>query len=287
MRKFRITKSITNRESHVLKLYLQEIFKIPKITIEEEIQLAQKIKKGDRSALDKLVKANLSFVVSVAKRYQYKGLNLLDLINEGNLGLIKAAERFDETKGFKFISYAVWWIRQSITSSLDENSRVIHLPLNKVGNLNKVKKAFSLLEQSLCRNPTMEEIADFMDVSVEDIKNLSFLPKFLSTDSCQGDDEDGPTFLDSYKKEVFPNPEKIFDKPSFKFDLSRTLDTLSENESKVIFMYFGIDSSKMKLEEIGEVIGLTRERVRQIKESALGKLKKSQRNKLLQNYYFE
>jgi RNA polymerase primary sigma factor len=286
MRQLKITKSITNRESESLEKYLQEIGKVDLVTAEEEVNLAQKIKQGDQVALEKLVKANLRFVVSVAKQYQHNGLTLNDLINEGNVGLVKAAQKFDETKGFKFISYAVWWIRQSIMQALAEQSRLVRLPLNKVGSLSKINKAFSELEQKFEREPTAEELAECLELGVEEIKNtMSVSTRHVSVDA-PFDDGENSSLLDVLEnREVEKTDEKLNYTFSLKVETERTLATLTERERDVIKLFFGIGVPyAMTLEDIGEEFGLTRERVRQIKDNAINKLRSSQRNKALKAY---
>ena len=263
MRQLKITKSITNRESASLDKYLQEIGKEELITVEEEVELAQRIKKGDQEALEKLTKANLRFVVSVAKQYQNQGLSLPDLINEGNLGLIKAAEKFDETRGFKFISYAVWWIRQSILQALAEQSRIVRLPLNQVGSLNKINKAFARFEQEHERTPSPEELAT-VDAPFADGEDNSLLDVLVNPDS--------------------PNADRGLINESLSTEVDRALETLTERERDIIKYFFGIGTSEMTLEEIGEKFDLTRERVRQIKEKAIRRLRHSSRSKLLKSY---
>ena len=263
MRQLKITKSITNRESASLDKYLQEIGREDLITVEEEVELAQRIRKGDRVALEKLTRANLRFVVSVAKQYQNQGLSLPDLINEGNLGLIKAAEKFDETRGFKFISYAVWWIRQSILQALAEQSRIVRLPLNQVGSLNKISKAFSKFEQENERRPSPEELADELAPFVEGEDN-SLLDVLVNDDS--------------------PMADRSLVNESLAREIDRALSTLTDREKEIIQMFFGIGQQEMTLEEIGDKFGLTRERVRQIKEKAIRRLRQSNRSKLLKSY---
>ena len=273
MRQLKITKSITNRESASLDKYLQEIGKEELITVEEEVELAQRIKKGDQEALEKLTKANLRFVVSVAKQYQNQGLSLPDLINEGNLGLIKAAEKFDETRGFKFISYAVWWIRQSILQALAEQSRIVRLPLNQVGSLNKINKAFARFEQEHERTPSPEELASELELPKEKVTDtLRVAGRHVSVDAPFADGEDN-SLLD-----VLVNPD------SLSTEVDRALETLTERERDIIKYFFGIGCSEMTLEEIGEKFDLTRERVRQIKEKAIRRLRHSSRSKLLKSY---
>lgn len=286
MRQLKITKSITNRESESLEKYLQEIGKVDLVTAEEEVTLAQKIKQGDQMALEKLVKANLRFVVSVAKQYQHNGLTLNDLINEGNVGLVKAAQKFDETKGFKFISYAVWWIRQSIMQALAEQSRLVRLPLNKVGSLSKINKAFSELEQHFEREPTADELAECLDIGVEEIKNtMSVSSRHVSVDA-PFDDGENSSLLDVLEnREIERTDEKLDYTFSLKVETERTLATLTERERDVIKLFFGIGVPyAMTLEDIGEEFGLTRERVRQIKDNAINKLRSSARNKSLKAY---
>ncbi|HNV98935.1 MAG TPA: sigma-70 family RNA polymerase sigma factor [Chitinophagales bacterium] len=286
MRQLKITKSITNRESESLEKYLQEIGKVDLVTAEEEVTLAQRIKQGDQAALEKLVKANLRFVVSVAKQYQHNGLSLNDLINEGNVGLVKAAQKFDETKGFKFISYAVWWIRQSIMQALAEQSRLVRLPLNKVGSLSKINRAFSELEQKFEREPTPEELAEILDLAPDEIKNtLSVSSRHVSVDA-PFDDGENSSLLDVLEnRDVERTDEKLDYSHSLKVETERTLATLTERERDVIKLFFGIGVPyAMTLEDIGEEFGLTRERVRQIKDNAINKLRSSTRNKALKAY---
>ena len=286
MRQLKITKSITNRESQSLEKYLQEIGKVELISPEEEVALAIRIKNGDENALEKLTKANLRFVVSVAKQYQNQGLTLPDLINEGNLGLIKAAQRFDETRGFKFISYAVWWIRQSILQALAEQSRIVRLPLNKVGLSNRISKAFSLLEQEFEREPTAEELALFLDIEIEEVSaTLGAGVRHVSMDQPLSDGEDS-TLMD-----VMTNPNAISTdnelafKASLKTEIERSLSTLSERQKDVIRYFFGIGiDHALSLEDIGQRFNLTRERVRQIKDKAITKLRTASRCKLLKTY---
>jgi RNA polymerase primary sigma factor len=286
MRQLKITKSITNRESQSLEKYLQEIGKVELISPEEEVKLAIKIKQGCQASLEKLTKANLRFVVSVAKQYQNQGLTLPDLINEGNLGLIKAAQRFDETRGFKFISYAVWWIRQSILQALAEQSRIVRLPLNKVGLTNRISKAFSQLEQEYEREPTPEELAFFLDMDALEIAaTLGVAARHVSMDQPLSDSEDG-TLIDVL---VNQNADKTDDelafKASLKTEIERSLSTLTQRQKDVIRFFFGIGMDHaLSLEDIGEHFNLTRERVRQIKDKAITKLRTASRCKLLKTY---
>lgn len=284
MRQLKITKSITNRESASLDKYLQEIGKEELITVEEEVELAQRIKKGDQAALEKLTRANLRFVVSVAKQYQNQGLSLPDLINEGNLGLIKAAEKFDETRGFKFISYAVWWIRQSILQALAEQSRIVRLPLNQVGSLNKINKAFSKFEQENERKPSPEELADSLDLPADKVADtLRVSGRHVSVDAPFVDGEDN-SLLDVLVNDDSPKADKNLIQESLSKEIHRALATLTERESDIIRLFFGIGCQEMTLEEIGERFGLTRERVRQIKEKAIRRLRHTSRSKLLKSY---
>ena len=284
MRQLKITKSITNRESASLDKYLQEIGKEDLITVEEEVELAQRIKKGDQKALEKLTKANLRFVVSVAKQYQNQGLSLPDLINEGNLGLIKAAEKFDETRGFKFISYAVWWIRQSILQALAEQSRIVRLPLNQVGSLNKINKAFARFEQENERTPSPEELASALDLPKEKVTDtLRVSGRHVSVDAPFADGEDN-SLLDVLVNTDSPNADRGLINESLGTEVERALATLTDREKDIIKYFFGIGCSEMTLEEIGEKFGLTRERVRQIKEKAIRRLRHSSRSKLLKSY---
>ena len=284
MRQLKITKSITNRDSSSLEKYLQEVGKEELLTPDEEVELAQRIKKGDKTALEKLTRANLRFVISVAKQYQFQGLSLPDLINEGNLGLIKAAERFDETKGFKFISYAVWWIRQSILQAIAEQSRVVRLPLNKVGSINKLHKAYSKLEQENDRTPTYEELAEMVDLPKEKVeKTLQLSGKPLSMDAPFDDDEDG-SLLDVMENGDAPDADGTLMNESLCREIERTLSVLPEKEKAVIKYFFGLGVQEMSLEEIGQKLNLTRERVRQIKEKGIRRLRHSSKNKLLKKY---
>ena len=288
MRQLKITKSITNRESASLDKYLQEIGREigreDLITVEEEVELAQRIRKGDRAALEKLTRANLRFVVSVAKQYQNQGLSLPDLINEGNLGLIKAAEKFDETRGFKFISYAVWWIRQSILQALAEQSRIVRLPLNQVGSLNKISKAFSKFEQENERRPSPEELADELEIPVDKISDtLKVSGRHISVDAPFVEGEDN-SLLDVLVNDDSPMADRSLVNESLAKEIDRALSTLTEREKEIIQMFFGIGQQEMTLEEIGDKFGLTRERVRQIKEKAIRRLRQSNRSKLLKSY---
>ena len=284
MRQLKITKSITNRESASLDKYLQEIGKEDLITVEEEVELAQRIRKGDQEALEKLTKANLRFVVSVAKQYQNQGLSLPDLINEGNLGLIKAAEKFDETRGFKFISYAVWWIRQSILQALAEQSRIVRLPLNQVGSLNKINKAFARFEQEHERVPSPEELAQELELPKEKVTDtLRVAGRHISVDAPFADGEDN-SLLDVLVNPDSPNADRGLINESLATEVERALETLTERERDIIRYFFGIGCSEMTLEEIGEKFDLTRERGRQIKEKAIRRLRHSSRSKLLKSY---
>lgn len=286
MRQLKITKSITNRESQSLEKYLQEIGKVELITPEEEVQLAIRIKQGDLKALDRLTKANLRFVVSVAKQYQNQGLSLPDLINEGNLGLIKAAQRFDETRGFKFISYAVWWIRQSILQALAEQSRIVRLPLNKVGLTNRINKAFQQLEQEYEREPSAEELAEMLELDTEEVAaTLSMSSRHVSMDSPISDGEDSTLVDVMFNPNAELADENIINKESLKKEIERSLNTLTERQQEVIRYFFGIGiDHPMSLEDIGERFCLTRERVRQIKDKAITKLRNTSRSKLLKSY---
>jgi len=285
MRQLKITKQVTNRETASLDKYLQEIGKVDLITADEEVELAQRIKAGDQVALEKLTKANLRFVVSVAKQYQNQGLTLPDLINEGNLGLIKAAQRFDETRGFKFISYAVWWIRQSILQALAEQSRIVRLPLNKIGSINKINKTFAFLEQAHERQPSAEEIAKELDMTIEDVKqSLKNSGRHVSMDAPLIDGEDSNLY-DVLRSGESPNPDRDLLHESLRTEIERALETLTPREADVIRLYFGLAGQhSMTLEEIGETFDLTRERVRQIKEKAIRRLKHTSRSKILKTY---
>jgi RNA polymerase primary sigma factor len=285
MRQLKITKQVTNRETASLDKYLQEIGKVDLITADEEVELAQRIKAGDQLALEELTKANLRVVVSVAKQYQNQGLTLPDLINEGNLGLIKAAQRFDETRGFKFISYAVWWIRQSILQALAEQSRIVRLPLNKIGSINKINKTFAFLEQSHERPPSPEEIAKELDMTINDVKeSLKNSGRHVSMDAplVQGEDSN---LYDVLRSSESPNPDRDLLHESLRTEIQRALETLTPREADVVRLYFGLGNEHpMTLEEIGETFDLTRERVRQIKEKAIRRLKHTSRSKILKTY---
>ncbi len=286
MRQLKITKSITNRESQSLEKYLQEIGKVDLLTPEEEVELAKKIKQGDQLSLERLTKANLRFVVSVAKQYQNQGLSLSDLINEGNLGLIKAAQRFDETRGFKFISYAVWWIRQSILQALAEQSRIVRLPLNKVGSLNKINRAFSELEQEFEREPSAEELASLLEIPTEEVETtMGVAARHVSMDAPFVEGEDN-SLLDVLENSSTPATDsKLEFKDSLRQEIERALGTLTDRQADVIKLYFGIGVEHPEsLEDIGDKFGLTRERVRQIKDKAINKLRSASRSKLLKQY---
>tara|TARA_B110000977_G_scaffold188712_1_gene257307 strand:- start:443 stop:1306 length:864 start_codon:yes stop_codon:yes gene_type:complete len=285
MRQLKITKQVTNRETASLDKYLQEIGKVDLITAEEEVELAQRIREGDQIALEKLTKANLRFVVSVAKQYQNQGLSLPDLINEGNLGLIKAAQRFDETRGFKFISYAVWWIRQSILQALAEQSRIVRLPLNKIGSINKINKAYASIEQEEERAPSASEIATFLDMSESDVKESQRNSgRHVSMDAPLVEGEDSNLY-DVLRSGESPNPDRDLLHDSLSIEIERALETLTPREADVIRLYFGLDSKQsLTLEEIGERFDLTRERVRQIKEKAIRRLKHTSKSKILKTY---
>jgi RNA polymerase primary sigma factor len=286
MRQLKITKSITNRESQSLDKYLQDIGKEELITAEEEVELARRIKQGDQRALEKLTRANLRFVVSVAKQYQNQGLTLPDLINEGNLGLIKAAQKFDETRGFKFISYAVWWIRQSILQALAEQARIVRLPLNQVGSLNKINKAFSRLEQEFERPPSAEELAEALEVPEDKIKeSLNVSGRHVSMDAPLSSSEDGGTLMDVMANTDSPKADHALMAESLQREIERSLSTLTDKEREIIRLFFGIGMNHgLTLEEIGAKFNLTRERVRQIKEKAIRRLRHTSRNKLLKAY---
>jgi RNA polymerase primary sigma factor len=286
MRQLKITKHITNRETASLDMYLQAIGRVELITAQDEVMLAQRIKSGDQHALDKLVKANLRFVVSVAKQYQNQGLSLPDLINEGNFGLIKAAQRFDETRGFKFISYAVWWIRQSILQALAEQSRIVRLPLNKIGAINKINRTASQLEQELEREPSYDEISAAIDMLPQDIYDtMRNNSRHLSMDAPLSTSEDGGTMYDLLRNEASQNPDRDLMGESLQMEIFRALGTLTEREADVVKLFFGLSGKHPhSLEEIGEKFELTRERVRQIKEKAVRRLKHGSRSRLLKAY---
>ncbi len=287
MRQLKITKQVTNRETASLDKYLQEIGRVDLISAEEEVELARKIRNGDRQALDRLTRANLRFVVSVSKQYQNQGLSLPDLINEGNLGLIKAAERFDESRGFKFISYAVWWIRQSILQALAEQARIVRLPLNKIGTINKINRAFSELEQQLERPPSADELAEFLDVSVNEVRtSIQNNSRHVSMDAPLVDgDESSSSMYDLLPNDGLPGPERALVIESLQKEIDRSLSTLTSREGDVVRLYFGLNGrATMTLEEIGERFDLTRERVRQIKEKAIRRLKHTSRSRMLKSY---
>ena len=288
MRQLKITKQVTNRETASLDKYLQEIGKVDLITADEEVELAQRIKAGDQIALEKLTKANLRFVVSVAKQYQNQGLTLPDLINEGNLGLIKAAQRFDETRGFKFISYAVWWIRQSILQAIAEQSRIVRLPLNQVGSLNKINKIYAQLEQELERPPVADELAAALEIPEDKVKDtMSVSGRHVSVDAPLKEDEDF-SLLDLISNNESPSADGDLMRESLQKEIERSLETLTERERDVIRLFFGIGMNHgLTLEEIGDKFDLTRERVRQIKEKAIRRLRQNSRSRLLKMYLGE
>ena len=285
MRQLKITKQVTNRETASLDKYLQDIVKVEFITADEEVELAQRIRQGDMAALEKLTKANLRFVVSVSKQYQNQGLSLPDLINEGNLGLIKAARRFDETRGFKFISYAVWWIRQSILQALAEQSRIVRLPLNKIGSINKINKTYAKLEQEFEREPNAEEIAEVLDLTEAEVKeSMKNAGRHVSMDAPLVQDEDNNMY-DVLKSDEVVTPETQLLYESLRKEIDRAISTLTQREADVVRLYFGLNGGHpMTLEEIGEKFDLTRERVRQIKEKAIRRLKHTSRSKILKSY---
>ena len=285
MRQLKITKQLTNREITSLDKYLQEIGRLEMISPEEEVKLAQRIKQGDQEALERLTNANLRFVVSVSKQYQNQGMSLPDLINEGNLGLIKAAQRFDETRGFKFISYAVWWIRQSILQALAEQSRIVRLPLNKIGSLNKINKTYARLEQELERTPNPEEVARELEISDNEVReSLRHSGKHLSMDAPLSTDEDNNMY-DYMRSEDEATPEAELMYESLQKEINRAIDTLTDKEGDILKMFFGLDGyPQMTLDEIGIEFDLTRERVRQIKEKAIRRLQKTSRSHILQSY---
>lgn len=286
MRQLKITKQVTNRETASLDKYLQEIGKVELISPEQEVEFAKRIKQGDQEALERLTKANLRFVVSVSKQYQNQGLTLSDLINEGNLGLIKAAQRFDETRGFKFISYAVWWIRQSILQALAEQARIVRLPLNKIGSINKINKAFSDLEQEFEREPTAEEIATILDLTNDEVnESMSNSLRHVSMDAPLSQGEEENSMYEVLKNDDSPTPDFSLLSDSLRREIERALGTLTQREADVVKLYFGLDREHpMTLEEIGAKFDLTRERVRQIKEKAIRRLKHTSRSKLLKTY---
>ena len=287
MRQLKIAKQVTNRETASLDKYLQEIGRVDLITADEEVQLARKIRDGDRDALERLTKANLRFVVSVYKQYQNQGLALPDLINEGNVGLIKAAERFDETRGFKFISYAVWWIRQSILQALAEQARIVRLPLNKIGNINKINRAYSELEQKFERPPSADELAEFLECTTEEVKqSLAHNGLHVSMDAPLVDgDESSSSMYDVMVGDSLPGPEANLFLESLRCDIRSSLTSLTQRESDVVSMFYGLEgSTPMSLEEIGTKFDLTRERVRQIKEKAIRRLKHTSKNRTLKSY---
>lgn len=287
MRQLKIAKQVTNRETASLDKYLQEIGRVDMVTADEEVELARRIREGDKAALERLTKANLRFVVSVSKQYQNQGLSLPDLINEGNMGLIKAAERFDETRGFKFISYAVWWIRQSILQALAEQARIVRLPLNKIGTINRINRAFSELEQKYERPPTADELAEYLDCSVNDIRqSLANSGRHVSMDAqlVEGD-ESSSSLYDVLANDSLPTPEEGLAVESLRKDIERSLSTLTSREGDVVRMYYGLNGkAPLTLEEIGERFDLTRERVRQIKEKAIRRLRHTSRSKMLKTY---
>lgn len=287
MRQLKIVKQVTNRETASLDKYLQEIGRVELISAEEEVELARRIKTGDKRALERLTKANLRFVVSVSKQYQNQGLSLPDLINEGNLGLIKAAERFDETRGFKFISYAVWWIRQSILQALAEQARIVRLPLNKIGTINKINRAYSELEQMYERPPSADELADFLECSTEEVRqSLANTGRHVSMDAPLIDgDESSSSMYDVLPNDSLPGPELDLNKESLRKDIDRSLATLTGREGDVVRLYYGLNGKHpLTLEEIGDLFDLTRERVRQIKEKAIRRLKHTSRSRMLKTY---
>ncbi|HLU88083.1 MAG TPA: sigma-70 family RNA polymerase sigma factor [Taishania sp.] len=287
MRQLKIAKQVTNRETASLDKYLQEIGRVDLVSADEEVELAKRIREGDRAALERLTKANLRFVVSVSKQYQNQGLSLSDLINEGNMGLIKAAERFDETRGFKFISYAVWWIRQSILQALAEQARIVRLPLNKIGTINRINRAFSELEQRYERVPTAEELAEYLECSVNDVQqSLINSGRHVSMDAqlVEGD-ESSSSLYDVLPNDSLPTPEDGLAIESLRKDIERSLSTLTSREGDVVRMYYGLNGrAPLTLEEIGERFDLTRERVRQIKEKAIRRLRHTSRSKMLKSY---
>ncbi len=285
MRQLKITKQVTNRETLSLDKYLHEIGKVELLTADKEVELAKRIKKDDRAALEELIKANLRFVVSVSKQYQNQGLSLPDLINEGNLGLIKAAQRFDETRGFKFISYAVWWIRQSILQALAEQARIVRLPLNKIGSINKINRTFAKLEQEFQREPTAAEVAKILETTAEVVEDAMKVSNHHISMDAPLRDEDDNSLYDIMLNDESPSPDNELITNSLRKEIERTLSTLGEREAEIIKYYFGLNGYRQHtLEEIGDVFGLTRERVRQIKEKSIKKLKNNYRNRLLKAY---
>lgn len=287
MRQLKISKQVTNRETASLDKYLQDISKIEMVNAEQEVELARRIKQGDQAALERLTAANLRFVVSVSKQYQNQGLTLSDLINEGNLGLIKAAQRFDETRGFKFISYAVWWIRQSILQALAEQSRIVRLPLNKIGSINRINKTFSKLEQMYERPPNEEEIAEVLEMTAEEVRTaLRQSGRHASMDApLKEGEDDSSSMMDVYISEDQPMPDLMLNKESLRKEIERSLTTLTQREADVVRLFFGLNGQHQHtLEEIGSKFDLTRERVRQIKEKAVRRLKHTSRSKLLKTY---
>jgi RNA polymerase primary sigma factor len=285
MRQLKITKQVTNRDTPSLDKYLQEIGRVDLISPEEEVSLARRIKSGDREALKKLINANLRFVVSVAKQYQNQGMSLPDLINEGNLGLMKAAQRFDETRGFKFISYAVWWIRQAILQGLAEQARIVRLPVNKIGSINRINRAFARLEQEFEREPNAQEIAEILEMVPEDVKDaLKTNGRTLSMDAPISSEEDN-TMYDVIQSNEAPSPDRNLINESLSYEIERALSTLSSREAKVLKLYFGLGMKHpFTLEEIGEELSLTRERVRQIKEKAIKRIQYTTRSRILKSY---
>ena len=287
MRQLKIVKQVTNRETASLDKYLQEIGRVELISADEEVELARRIKQGDKAALERLTKANLRFVVSVSKQYQNQGLSLPDLINEGNVGLIKAAERFDETRGFKFISYAVWWIRQSILQALAEQARIVRLPLNKIGSINKINRAYSELEQLFERPPSADELAEHLEISVEDVRqSLANTGRHISMDApLMEGEENSSSMYDVLPNDAMPSPESGLNKESLRREIERSLSTLTGREGDVVRLYYGLNGRQpLTLEEIGDLFDLTRERVRQIKEKAIRRLKHTSRSRMLKTY---
>ncbi|MCF6184599.1 MAG: sigma-70 family RNA polymerase sigma factor [Bacteroidales bacterium] len=285
MRQLKISKSITNRDSESLDKYLQDIGRVDLLTVDEEVSLAQRIRKGDQEALEKLTEANLRFVVSVAKQYQHQGLSLPDLINEGNLGLMKAAKKFDETRGFKFISYAVWWIRQSILQALAEQSRIVRLPLNQVGAVNKIYRFFAEFQQIYNREPTNQEISEELNITTKKIDQvLKAAGKHMSMDAPLTSDSDSNRLVDIMENEGIDPSDNMLMKESLLKEIERALSTLPEREAIIIKHFFGVNGEELSLREIGDKLGLTRERVRQLKERALRKLRKSSRSKHLKTF---